>query len=160
MPTPSLEETLQVRAIYKSAYCENRRATPGSIETLVYLREHGYRLAIITNGQMEDQVAKAKAIEVFDLVDRLFTSEEVGSCKPDRGTFDFAVTAFGVSPHMVHMVGDSVDADIKGALDAGLSPNLNSPVRRESHGLLFGEKVSIISYMGQLLEHLGIAHNV
>lgn len=56
---------------------------------------------------------------------------------------------------MIYMVGDSVDADVRGALDARLGVILYSPMAQESHRLLFGENVPIISHMGQLLEHLG-----
>jgi len=137
---PSLEETMQFHAIYKTAHRVNQRAMQGSVETLVRLREHGYRLAIITNGQIEDQASKAKAIGVSHLVNRIFTSEEVGCCKPDRGIFDFAVAEFGVSPQMIHMVGDSVDEDIKGALEAGLSTIQYLPMATVVHRLLFGEE--------------------
>jgi beta-phosphoglucomutase-like phosphatase (HAD superfamily) len=141
--------------LYKPSYRGNRRATPGSVETLVRLREHGYRLAIVSNGQIEDQAAKAKAIGIRHLVDRIFTSEEGGCCKPNRRIFQFAIEALGASPHMVHMVGDSADSDIKGALDAGLSAILYSPIAQESQRLLFGEEVPVVRHMGQLLEHLG-----
>lgn len=158
MAEPNLEEVKEFRAIYKPAYRKNRRATPGSVETLVRLREHGCCLAIVSNGQIEDQAAKAEAIGIRHLVDRIFTSEEVGYCKPDRRIFQFAIEALGASPDMIHMVGDSVDSDIKGALDAGLSPVLYSPEAQESQRLLFGVKVPVIRHIGQLLEHLGMAN--
>ncbi|KAH8729449.1 HAD-like domain-containing protein [Ilyonectria robusta] len=60
---PSPEEVKKFRARYKAVYRENRRAAPGSIETLARLREHGYRIDMITNGQMEDQSPKTTAIE-------------------------------------------------------------------------------------------------
>lgn len=141
--------------LYKPSYRGNRRATPGSVETLVRLREHGYRLAIVSDGQIETQAAKAEAIGIRHLVDRIFTSEEGGCCKPNRRIFQFAIEALGASPHMVHMVGDSADSDIKGALDAGLSALLYSPIAQESQRLLFGEEVPVVRHMGQLLEHLG-----
>ncbi|KAL8714662.1 MAG: hypothetical protein Q9220_001611 [cf. Caloplaca sp. 1 TL-2023] len=121
---PSLEQIDEFRAVYKPAYRAKRRATPGSVETLVRLRENGYTLAIASNGQIEDQAAKAESIGIRHLVDRIFTSEEAGYCKPERRLFQFAIQAFGVSPDAVHMVGDSVDSDIAGALETGLSPIL------------------------------------
>ncbi len=54
------------------------------------------------------------------------------------------------------MVGDSVDSDIKGAFDAGLSAILYSPVTKESQRHLFGEEVPVIHHMGQILDYLGI----
>lgn len=138
-PEPSLEEVREFHAIYKQIYRENRRATPGSVETPVRLREHGYRLAIITHGQVEDQTAKAEAIGVLHLVDRIFASEEAGYCKPDPRIFQIALDAFCDSPRTTYMVGDSIDSDIKGAFDAGLSAILYSAVTKESQRLLFGD---------------------
>lgn len=153
---PSPDEVREFRATYKPAYRASRRATPGSIETLVRLRQHGYRLAIVTNGQIEDQTAKAEAIGLRHLVDRIFTSEEVGCPKPDRRIFQRALEELGASPHGTHMVGDSEESDIKGALGAGLNAVLYAPLAQESQRLLFGEEVPVIREMGQLLEHLGI----
>jgi hypothetical protein len=59
-------------------------------------------------------------------------------------------------PTTTHMVGDSVDSDIKGALHVGLSAILYSLAARESRRLLFAEVAPVIRHMGQLLEHLGV----
>lgn len=155
---PSLFEVNKFRTVYKPAYRSNQRATPGSIETLVRLRENGYLLTIISNGQIEEQAAKAEVIGVRHLVDRIFTSEEAGYCKPDRRIFRLAVEALDASPNMTHMVGDSAETDIKGAFHAGLSAILYSPVTQESQRLLYGKEVPVIHHMGQLLEKLGIVN--
>lgn len=81
---PSLKEVKEFRARYKAAYRENRRAKRGSIETLARLRERGYRIAIITNGQMEDQAAKAKAIGILHLTDRTSPPRKLGIASPIR----------------------------------------------------------------------------
>lgn len=140
LPQPNLEDIKEFRSIYKNAYRKNRRATPGAVETLVRLRESGYRIAIVTNGQTEDQTAKTEAIGIRHLVDRIVTSEEAGCCKPDSRIFRFAIDTIAkgaVSP-MVYMIGDSADSDIKGALDAGLNAILYSPLAQMSRLSLYG----------------------
>ncbi|KAM0414557.1 hypothetical protein ACHAPT_013600 [Fusarium lateritium] len=132
LPEPSLDEVKKFPAVYKAVYRENRRATPRSVETLIRLREHGYRIAIITNGQIEDQREKAEAIGILYLVDRLITSEEVGYRKPDSRIFQYAIRQLGASPHTTCMVGDSIDSDIKGALDAHLAAILYCPTAQSS----------------------------
>lgn len=57
---------------------------------------------------------------------------------------------------MVYIVGDSVEADCKGALDAGLKAILYAPMMQESQESLFGEEITAIHHMDQLLEHLGM----
>ncbi|EHK18568.1 uncharacterized protein TRIVIDRAFT_50980, partial [Trichoderma virens Gv29-8] len=121
LPEPSLDEVQEFRDAYKVVYRENRRATPGSIEALARLREHGFRIAVITNGQVEDQAAKAKAIGIMHLIDRIITSEETGYRKPDCRIFQYAIEQLGASLDTTWMIGDSADSDIKGALDAQLA---------------------------------------
>ncbi|KAH8912842.1 HAD-like protein [Coniochaeta sp. PMI_546] len=157
LPEPTPEEITEFRAVYKPAYRASRRATPGSIETLVRLRDAGYRLAIVTNGQKEDQAAKAERIGVLHLVDRIFTSEEAGYTKPDHRIFQLAMCEMEASPRSTLMVGDSIESDIKGALGAGLSAILYSPTARESRRVLFGREVPVIQEMHQLTVHLGIS---
>lgn len=158
MPEPSPEEAREFRAIYKPAYRANWRATPGAVETLVRLRQHSYRLAIVSNGQIADQEAKTEAIEICHLIDCIFTSEEAGCSKPDRGIFQFAIETLGAgaSPNMTHMVGESADSDIKAAFNAGLNAILYLPIAKESQCLPFSREVPVITHINQILEHLSI----
>ncbi|UKZ78571.1 hypothetical protein TrVFT333_006317 [Trichoderma virens FT-333] len=55
------------------------------------------------------------------LIDLIITSEETGYRKPDRGIFQYAIEQLGASLDTTCMIGDSVDSDIKGALDAQLA---------------------------------------
>ena len=152
LPDPSFEEAKDFCAVHRQAYRRNRKATPGSIETLVRLREYGHRLAIVTNGQVRVQEEKAKAIGVSHLVDRIFTSEELGCPNPDPRIFEFAVNELGASEN-VPMVGDNINTDIKG----GLSAILYSPTAQQSPVCLFGNEVPFSNDMHQVLQHLGIA---
>ncbi|KAG4266523.1 hypothetical protein FPRO04_11128 [Fusarium proliferatum] len=147
---PDSECIARFRSVYKRTYRGKRKAMPGSIETLRSLRKNGYRTAIITNGPTEIQIEKAKAIGVFDLVDCVITSQEAGHPKPDVRIFQYALEKLDVKPDDAHMVGDSVEADIKGALDAQISPILYSPGSNSSLKLLFGREVPVIRQFDQL----------
>ncbi|KAK6227630.1 had-superfamily subfamily variant 1 [Colletotrichum tabaci] len=157
LPEPDDQQLSEFRSVYKPAYRKSRRATPGSVEMLVRLREHGFRLAIVTNGQLKDQLEKADTIGVRHLVDEVITSEEVGCCKPDIRMFRRAVEALNASAQKSYMIGDSVDSDIKGGLDAGLKTIMYSPTATDSTRLLFGTLVPVVRSMSQLptlLNHL------
>ncbi|KAK4064079.1 uncharacterized protein Triagg1_9235 [Trichoderma aggressivum f. europaeum] len=155
LPEPSLDQVQEFRDAYKAVYRENRRATPGTIEALARLREHGYRIAIITNGQIKDQAAKAKAIGILHLIDRIITSEETGYRKPDRRIFQYAIKQLNASLD-TYMIGDSADSDIKGALDAQLAAILYSPTARNTQSLLFGQQIPVIRHLAQLLDYFNI----
>ncbi|KAM0347593.1 hypothetical protein ACHAPU_004605 [Fusarium lateritium] len=158
LPELNLDEVQEFRDAYKAVYRGNRRATPGSIKTLVRLREHGYRIVIITtNGQIEDQTAKAEDIGVLHLCKRIITSGEAGCRKPDPRIFQYAMEQLGSSFHATHMIGDSVDSDMKGGIDAQLAPILYSPETLVSQQTLFEQQVPIIHHMPELLGHFGIA---
>jgi putative hydrolase of the HAD superfamily len=158
LPSPSLEEIGHFRQKYSEAYKASRRATTGSIETLVRLKGEGHKLAIVTNGPIKEQNDKAEAIGVSKLVDRIFTSEEVGVAKPDRRVFEFALERLGVQRGRAYMVGDNLETDIKGALDVGVTPILFNPDSDvlETERLLFGKQVPVIRDMRRLLGLLGI----
>ncbi|TQN66542.1 Glyceraldehyde 3-phosphate phosphatase [Colletotrichum shisoi] len=124
---------------------------------LIRLREHGFRLGIVTNGQLEDQLEKSDAIGVRHLVDNIITSEEAGCCKPDRRLFHLAIEALGATLQNSCMIGDSVDSDIRGGLECGIETILYSPVATDSKRVLFGTPVSVIRSMSQLPEHLNFS---
>ncbi|KAF4448570.1 had-superfamily subfamily variant 1 [Fusarium austroafricanum] len=147
---PDAETIEEIRAIYKAAYLANRRATPGSIELLCRLREHGYRTAIITNGEIKEQTNKAKAIGIYHLVDRIITSEEVGCPKPDICIFKYAMNQMRVPPGFGYMVGDHFEKDIRPALYANLHPIWYAPHYWDMWYTIFGMKRPVIHHMGEL----------
>ncbi|KAH6685805.1 HAD-like domain-containing protein [Plectosphaerella plurivora] len=153
---PSLEEIREFRNTYRPIYRSNGTATPGSIETLCRLHENGYKLAIITNGQVEDQKAKAECIRVAQLVDHIFTSEEAGVSKPDTAIFRWASSSMKVNQSDMIMVGDSIESDIKGALNAGISPSLYCPFAKQDQTLIQGTQVPTIQHMSRLQTLLGV----
>jgi putative hydrolase of the HAD superfamily len=54
------------------------------------------------------------------LVDGAVASAELGHAKPDRAIFDYALALAGAPPEAALHAGDSVEADVEGALAAGL----------------------------------------
>ncbi|KAH7362187.1 HAD-like domain-containing protein [Plectosphaerella cucumerina] len=104
-----------------------------------------------------DQKAKAECIGVAHLVDQIITSEEAGVSKPNMRIFKRAATAMGVDMSSMIMVGDSIESDIRGALDAGISPVLYSPLAEQDETLIQGTQVPTIHHMSHLLNLLGIS---
>ncbi|RBR23936.1 uncharacterized protein FIESC28_03246 [Fusarium coffeatum] len=156
MPEPTDDDMESFTNIYRPTYRSCRRATPGSIETLVKLRDLGYRIGIITNGQTEHQIDKAKDIGVYDLVERIIASEEVGVLKPSKEIFQYAARHFGISPENTYMIGDSISCDIRGAIDSDLKQAvLYSPSSGKSFKEISGREIPVINHMSKLLGLLG-----
>lgn len=90
------------------------------VSTLTLLSENS-RLAVISNfdGRLRGILA-GLGIDMF--FEQIFISSEVGSDKPDRYIFDFAVARMGVSAAECWHVGDDDKRDWAGAEAAGLIP--------------------------------------
>jgi putative hydrolase of the HAD superfamily len=105
---------------------------PNAIEILNYLNQY-YDLHIITNGFNEVQFTKLKYSNLEEFFDVIVTSENVGVKKPNKQIFDFSLKKANAKPNNSVMIGDNFEADIQGALDAGMmaiyfnSENISMP---------------------------------
>jgi putative hydrolase of the HAD superfamily len=88
-------------------------------DALAALRAEGWRLAVLTNGEVEQQRAKLARTGLDRLTDVHVISEEVGLRKPDPAIFALAAERAGGSLAGAWMVGDSARNDIGGAVAAG-----------------------------------------
>ena len=87
------------------------------------LRAAGIKTAIVTNvdpDRLQFQRHKIDALGLTPLFDTIVMSGEVGVHKPDRRVFDRATQLLGVSNEDCVFVGDNPNADIVGALNAGM----------------------------------------
>ena len=87
------------------------------------LRAAGIKTAIVTNvdpNRLQFQRHKIDALGLTPLFDTIVMSGEVGVHKPDRRVFDRATQLLGVSNEDCVFVGDNPNADIVGALNAGM----------------------------------------
>lgn len=91
----------------------------GTFEILDYLSEK-YQLHIITNGFAEVQHLKLRNSGIKDYFRSITTSEEVGLKKPHPSVFNAAMKKASVAPQKSIMIGDSFEADIIGANNAGM----------------------------------------
>lgn len=91
----------------------------GTIELLEYLKPK-YQLHIITNGfenVQQKKMANAGLAPYFDVV---LTAEKAGVKKPHPVIFEQALSMAQTSASKSLMIGDSYEADIKGAIDLGM----------------------------------------
>lgn len=90
----------------------------GALELLTDL--HGnYRLHIITNGFDEVQRVKLQSSAIGGYFDVVLTSEMASARKPHPKIFAMALKHAKATATSSLMIGDSLQADIKGARDAG-----------------------------------------
>ena len=92
---------------------------PGAISILETLRPH-YALHMITNGFKDVQHFKMKNSGLLPYFETVTDSSSVGKKKPDPEIFNHALKVGGVSSSEAVMIGDSLEADIEGALKVGM----------------------------------------
>lgn len=99
------------------------RMEDGTKELLVWLKEKGYKLGIISNaeGQIKRLISHIGLEPVFDVI---LDSHEVGFQKPDQRIFSCALKELDVKASEAVHVGDLVESDVVGAKAAGITPIL------------------------------------
>lgn len=93
---------------------------PYTLEILDYLQQKGYELHLITNGFEKTQHSKIQNAAIHHYFRHVITSEASNSMKPQKEIFEFALQLAGCTHSEAIMVGDNLDADVAGALNAGL----------------------------------------
>ena len=93
---------------------------PHTIECLDYLTNKGYRLHLITNGFEETQHNKLRHSGIANYFIEVITSECSNSIKPNKEIFEYAFMKTDANRHESIMIGDSLEVDIQGAMNAGI----------------------------------------
>ncbi len=92
---------------------------PNTQEVLIDLSAR-YPLYIITNGFEEVQFAKISNCNLAPFFSNVFTSERVGAQKPNPAIFLHALESINAEPENCIMIGDDIEADIRGASEVGM----------------------------------------
>jgi putative hydrolase of the HAD superfamily len=91
-----------------------------TVEILTYLTNKSYQLHLITNGFESVQHSKLKSCGLTNYFVEIITSEGSNSLKPNKEIFDYALQKANAQINESIMIGDNLDADIDGALNAGM----------------------------------------
>lgn len=123
-------------SIYLDFLAEGASLIDGALEVCRELSLH-CTLAIATNGIARVQKSRLKNSAIEPYIKHIIVSEDAGYQKPHQGFFEYA---FNVCGHQgkdkAIIVGDSLNADIKGGADFGIATCWYNPIGViESSGL-------------------------
>lgn len=125
--------------LYVKIYEQSWILFDDTLDILNYLKSK-YKLAIITNGDSEQQRAKIKKTGLYYFFDDILISSEVGCSKPDKKIYEIVCDHFNVAPNECVMIGDRYEVDIKGAINA------------EMHTIWINRRKSNIDFKYQISE--------
>lgn len=120
----------------------------GAIEILDYLKPK-YNLHIITNGFAEIQGNKLNNSYITHYFKTITNSEMAGVKKPNQKIFEYALDLAETRKENSIMIGDCIDADVKGALDAGLDAILFN-----ENNVPIAENIKQINHLLELKKYL------
>ena len=92
-----------------------------TLPTLQKLEEDGYRMGLISNaGDDQDVQQLARRFGIAPYFDFILTSAACSYRKPHRRIFELALSNWYFLPSEAVMVGDNLDADVRGAQSVGV----------------------------------------
>ena len=110
----------KLAAHFSSQRRQLARLMPDAVETLVRLKK-SHKIALLTNGAPDLQREKIAASGLGGYFDAIAVSGEHGIGKPRAEIFQILLGELGVSADRAVMVGNSLERDIAGALNAQLA---------------------------------------
>jgi len=130
--------------------CPTKTAVfPYTYEVLHYLQKK-YTLHIITNGFKEVQAVKMTSSNLHGYFTEVITSECINCSKPDRKIFEHALSRANVKAAESLMIGDSLEADILGAKNAGIDQIYFNPAKKR-HRQKVTYEISCLSELMRVL---------
>lgn len=131
------------------------RPFPKTMQILIYLKNKGYKLGVISNGITKKQWEKLVRLDIHDFFEEVITSGEVGFEKPQKEIFEESLNRMECNAEHSIMIGNKIEIDIIGAVHAGMSAVLvNSEQKTISQKLLDEFDIKIIDTIGELKDIL------
>lgn len=132
-----------------------------AIPTLQKLRVKGYNLGIISNAGDDDDVQQlARGFGITEYFDFILTSAACSYRKPHPRIFELALSNWYCPPNEAVMVGDNLDADIRGAQEVGIYGvwinRRASPDMEKQEGVQPDASLSSLSELPSVLDKLQV----
>ena len=107
----------------ETGFLERVDLIAGAKELVERLRERGYALALVADGEVRDAHNVLRQHGLDELFDAVVISEALGTHKPDPEMFRRALTELGLGEEEARrtvMVGNRLERDVRGAHELGM----------------------------------------
>lgn len=115
------EYALQIEKKYWDAFLNTMKLRPFVNEFLDTALQKGCRIAVITDLTAGIQFEKIKKFGIQNKIHFIITSEEAGAEKPDPRIYQLALEKLKAEKSLSIMIGDSMEKDVLGARQFGMS---------------------------------------
>jgi len=138
----------EVSEAYLDRCPQKTKLIDGAVEVLHFLKDH-YTLHILSNGFHDVQLTKLSGSGILACFKEVVTSERASSKKPQKRIFEYAMNAISAQASECLMVGDSLDIDIRGALDNGWLAIHYNPAKLDHEHRSINELKELIGILGK-----------
>jgi putative hydrolase of the HAD superfamily len=107
-------------SFYREKIREQINIDKGLIDLLVRLKGKGYKLGIVSDGTIDEQIYTLSKMGIIGFFDTIIISEAIGVNKPDPRIFEAAIKDLAIEPENIFFVGDDFKNDIVGGGKCGL----------------------------------------
>lgn len=148
-----VEQVDDFQRSYQAA-CLDAIQPDGTVQSTIARLAEEHTLGIVTNGPVDMAFTKLERLELSAYFprERVFLSEIIGHHKPDPRIYEHVREKLGVESKQVLFVGDTWEADVAGAMDAGFSAVWINP--RGKKPISEHQPLAVIERLDQLLEIL------
>ncbi|MFA5797307.1 MAG: HAD family hydrolase [Candidatus Woesearchaeota archaeon] len=136
--------------IFKKNGTVRKYAFPETIAVLQELKKR-YKIAILSNTTNISMKQIFEKFPLYELVDEIILSYEVGMQKPDPRIYEIALEKLSVSKDEVIMVGDSLRLDVQSAEDFGIKGIL---IDRKNKNSDYPNRITSLTELPKLLEQM------
>ena len=141
--------------IYLKSFEENWTLFDDVYNTIEKLYDSGYKLGIISNGDLSQQTAKLKKTGIYNFFEIIATSSEYEYSKPNPKLYETIIQQFNINKEEIIMIGDQADKDVIPCLNIGIKAIWINRTEKNSE-----ENIPKIKKLNELFDFLKQTNNI
>jgi len=108
----SIKKQKEIVDLYWQKCLEGIKLKSNVDKVLSTLKDHRYKLGILSNGDFYSKACKLTHLKVDKYFSYLFTTELVGKNKFSTDIYKYAIETLNINPEDIMMVGDTIEQDV------------------------------------------------
>ena len=110
----------EIYSIYLKSFEDNWCLFDDVYNVLEKLYDSGYKLGVISNGDLEQQTDKLSRTGILKFFEVVTTSSEYDCTKLDHRLYESIIKRFNINKDQMIMIGDQVEEDVLPCLEIGI----------------------------------------